>query len=137
MATRVNVHRRVDSGSVSTLEADLEKVRQLARLLDAQFEIGGVKVGWDSIIGLVPVVGDVVTAAIATYPILIARKHNLPKHVIVRMSANVALDWAVGAVPVVGDLFDVAFKGNLRNLAILERAVEKVRERERRGGGGV
>ena len=107
------------------LDADLERVRRLASIMDAQFEIAGVKVGWDAIIGLVPVVGDVATAAIALYPLHIAHKHKLGRWLQTRMAANVALDWAIGAVPLIGDVFDVAFKANLRNLALLERAAKK------------
>lgn len=37
------------------------------------------------------------------------------------MAANIAIDTIVGAVPIIGDLFDAGWKGNQRNLAILER----------------
>lgn len=111
--------------SAPDLEADVERVRKLAQLMDAQFEIAGIKLGWDAIIGLVPVVGDLASAAIAAYPIHIARKHKLGRLLQTRMAANVLLDWAIGAVPVIGDVFDVAFKANLKNLALLEKAAEK------------
>lgn len=109
------------------LERDIERVRTMARAMDAQFEVAGVRFGWDSIIGLVPVAGDLATALIGIYPILIARKHNLSKLTRWRMAANFALDMAVGAVPLAGDVFDVAFKANLKNLALLEREAEKAR----------
>jgi hypothetical protein len=129
-AIPVNVQRArqgLGTGFVSPpdLQADVERVRALAKLMDASFEIAGVKVGWDSIIGLVPVLGDVATAAIAMYPIHIARKHKLSKLLQARMAANVLIDWAIGSVPVIGDLFDVAFKANLKNLALLEAAAAK------------
>ncbi len=112
------------------LDADLEKVRRLAKLLDAEFEIGGVKYGWDAIIGLVPVVGDLAMAVVGVYPIIIARKHKLGRVVQTRMAMNLLLDWAVGEIPLVGDAFDVAFKANLKNLKLLEKAAQK-----QRGGG--
>ena len=107
------------------LEADIQRVRVLAKLLDAQFQIGGYRFGWDAIIGLVPVVGDIATAAIGLYPIHIARKHKLGRLLEARMSANLLLDWAVGAIPIIGDVFDVAFKANLKNLALLDRAASQ------------
>jgi hypothetical protein len=115
----VNVSRRVED----ELEADVAKVRRVATLLDAQFQILGRKVGWDAIVGLVPVVGDIAMAVVGAYPIYVARKHNLGKRLQVRMAANLLVDWAVGEIPVLGDLFDAAFKANLKNADLLERAV--------------
>jgi hypothetical protein len=109
------------------LEADIERVRRLATVLDAQFEIAGYRFGWDAIIGLVPVVGDLATAVVGAYPIVIARKHGLGKFVQTRMAMNLLVDWAVGEIPLAGDLFDAAFKANLKNLALLEKAAEKRR----------
>src|SRR5215213_5004337 len=104
----VEAHRAGTQPRPGELERDIERVRALARAMDAQFEIGGIKIGWDSIIGLVPVAGDIMTALIGLYPILIARKHNLSKITRTRMAANVVLDWAVGSIPLAGDVFDVA-----------------------------
>src|SRR5689334_13344386 len=112
-AMPVNVKvARVD-GSQESLEADLEKVRRFARLLDSQFEIAGVKYGWDAIVGLIPVLGDVIMALVGVYPILIARKHRLGRWVEMRMAMNLLIDWGVGEIPLLGDAFDVAFKANL------------------------
>lgn len=123
----VEAHRAGMLRRPGELKRDIERVRALARAMDAQFEVAGVKFGWDSIIGLVPVAGDVATALIGAYPILIARKHNLSRVTRWRMAANFALDLAVGAVPLAGDVFDLAFKSNLKNLALLEREAEKLR----------
>jgi len=112
------------------LEADLRRARVLAKLMDGQFEVAGVKFGLDAIIGLVPAVGDTITAAIALYPLYLARKHDLGKVVLTRMAINVGADWLTGLVPVIGDVADVAFKANLKNLALLEKAAEA----RRRGG---
>ena len=109
------------------LNADLERVRTLANLMDSQFEIAGFKLGWDAIIGLVPVVGDAVSAAIAIYPIHVAHKHKLGKTVQLRMVGNVAIDWVVGLIPLIGDIFDVGFKANLKNAKLLEKAASKRR----------
>ena len=109
------------------LERDIERVRMIAKAMDAQFEVAGIRFGWDSIVGLIPVAGDLATAVVGVYPILIAKKHNLSKVTRLRMAMNFALDLALGAVPVVGDVFDVAYKANLKNLALLEREAEKLR----------
>ena len=126
----VNAYRAGTQPKPGDLEADLARVRQLAKLLDAQFEIGGIKFGLDAIVGLVPVVGDIATALIGTYPLYVARKHNLGKFVRARMVSNLLIDWAVGAVPLVGDVFDVGFKAHLKNAELLEKAVEKHRSKQ-------
>ena len=129
MSTTVTVeaHRVGTQPRPGELERDIERVRMVARAMDAQFEIGGVKFGWDSIIGLVPVAGDIASALVGLYPILIAKKHNLSKVTRLRMAANFAVDLALGAVPLAGDVFDVAYKANMKNLALLEREAEKLR----------
>jgi len=123
----VRVHRAGTLPKRGELEADLARVRQVAKLLDSQFEIAGVKFGWDSIVGLVPVVGDIAMALVGTYPLYIARKHNLSKFVRARMIGNLLVDWAVGSVPLVGDVFDVGFKAHLKNATLLEKAAEKAK----------
>jgi len=125
----VEAHRVGTQPRPGELERDIERVRMVARAMDAQFEIGGVKFGWDSIIGLVPVAGDIASALVGLYPILIAKKHNLSKVTRLRMAANFAVDLALGAVPLAGDVFDVAYKANMKNLALLEREAEKRRLR--------
>lgn len=128
----VNV-RRVDVPvDAPDLEKDLERVRLLSKWLDARFRVAGIPFGFDSLIGLIPVVGDTVTSIIASYPILLAQRHGLSKLVQARMAANVGLDWLVGLVPGVGDLFDIAYKANLKNLRLFEEAVEKKRQQELR-----
>ena len=72
----VQVHRAGTLPKPGELEADLARVQQVAKLLDAQFEIGGIKFGWDAILGLVPVAGDIVTTLIGIYPLYVARKQD-------------------------------------------------------------
>jgi hypothetical protein len=111
------------------LETDLRRARQIATLLDAQFEFAGIKFGMDAIVGLIPGVGDFVTTLIGAYPLYVARRHRLGRWVTARMAGNLALDFLLGAVPVLGDVADVAFKANLKNLQLLEKAAEKHRRR--------
>jgi hypothetical protein len=111
--------------SPAELEADILRVKAFAKLMDAQFEIGGVKVGVDTLIGLIPVVGDTISSLIALYPVSVAKKHGLGKIVRWRMMANIAADWAVGLIPFVGDVADIGLKSNLRNAKLLEEAAAR------------
>ncbi len=101
-------------------------MRTLARLLDSAVGVPGtgVRFGLDPVLGLIPGAGDVAGAALSGYMVLVARELGASKAVILRMLANVAVDTAVGTIPVLGDLFDVAWKSNTRNLALLEGVVD-------------
>ena len=111
----------------STLEADLLRARKIADLLDTKFEVAGVRFGLEAVLGLVPVVGDTIGALAGTYPIWIANRHKLGKGVQAKMAANLAVEWAGGLLPWVGDFFDVAYKANIRNYKLLEKAAAQGR----------
>jgi Domain of unknown function (DUF4112) len=97
----------------------------LATLLDTAFLLPGtnIRFGLDALIGLVPVIGDAVTTLISLYIVREARALGVSRFVIARMLANVAIDGMVGAVPFVGDMFDVAWRANRRNIALLRNAL--------------
>jgi len=103
------------------------RVVMLERLLERSFTIPGVNmpVGLDAIVGLVPVLGDIVTTAMGAYVVWEARNLGLPKWKLARMGANVLLDTAIGAIPVVGDAADLLFRSNSKNLKILTRHLDK------------
>jgi hypothetical protein len=105
--------------------AQLERLKALSRLLDSAFTIPGTqyRFGLDAIIGLVPGLGDAVSAVFSGYLVLQASRMGAPKSVVTRMIGNVAVDTLVGWIPLLGDLFDVAWKSNLRNMALLEEHV--------------
>ena len=128
-AIRVNVFRSQRSQRSQTepsdIHADLAKAAALAKLMDAQFQVGNIKLGADAVIGLIPIAGDAISFAIGMYPVYLARKHKLGKRVIGRMLLNLGADFVAGSVPLVGDVFDVAFKANLKNYALLNEAAEK------------
>jgi hypothetical protein len=83
------------------------------------------RIGLDAIAGLIPVVGDVITASMGAWLVWEARNLGMSKFQLVRMAGNVAMDTAVGAIPLLGDAFDFAFRSNSRNLRILKRYLDK------------
>lgn len=99
----------------------LARMHRLAHRLDGQWHIGPIRIGYDSVIGLVPVVGDVLTALIALSIINNARKLGVPFSLLIRMLLNVGAEMFVGQVPVFGDLLDVLWRANLRNVALVEK----------------
>lgn len=103
------------------------RIAALAHLLDSAIPIPGTnrRIGIDALLGLIPGVGDVVSAALSSYIIWEARQLGLPRWKIARMVGNLALDTTVGAVPLIGDLFDMAYKANQRNLRIVIEHLER------------
>ncbi|WP_230281861.1 DUF4112 domain-containing protein [Croceicoccus sp. Ery15] len=104
-----------------------QRVEMLERMLERSFRIPGINypVGLDAIAGLIPVVGDLITAAMGAYIVWEARNLGMPKWKIWHMGANVAFDTAVGAVPLVGDAFDLLFRSNTKNLKIIRKHLDK------------
>jgi len=99
----------------------IARLDALASLLDTAILIPGtnVRFGLDAVIGLVPGIGDAITTMLSLYIVKEARALGAPRHVILRMLGNVALDGVVGAVPLAGDLFDVMWRANRRNMKLL------------------
>lgn len=104
-------------------EARLANLRRLAWLIDGAFRLPFTRFrfGLNSLIGLTPGAGDAALAVISLHIVNEARLLGVPRPLLARMVRNVAIEAVAGAVPILGDLFDVAFKANLRNLAIIEQ----------------
>lgn len=102
---------------------ELEELERFAKLMDSQFSIPGtsIRFGLDSILGLIPGIGDTGTALITLYLVHKAGKYNLPPHVKRQMLWNTFIDWLIGLIPLVGDIFDIRWKANLRNVALLRK----------------
>lgn len=100
----------------------LARARRLATILDAAVRVPGtrIRVGLDALLGLVPGGGDVAGALLAGGVVLAAARLGAPASVLARMLGNLAVDALLGTVPLAGDLFDVAWKANLRNVRLLE-----------------
>lgn len=101
----------------------------LARLLDSRFSLFGIRFGLDSLIGLVPGIGDVATGAIGLYLIAKAAFEGAGFFTILRMLLNWLLDLILGAIPVLGDIFDIAFRSNAQNVRLLQKHLEKKAQR--------
>jgi hypothetical protein len=103
------------------------RLEALAAMLDTAFIVPGtnIRFGVDALIGLVPGIGDLITTGLSLYLVHEARQLGAPGHLIVRMLGNVALDGVVGAVPLVGDAFDVMWRSNRRNMALLRRWMQR------------
>ena len=112
-----------------TREQRLKRLDALAKLLDIAFILPGTKIryGFDGIIGLIPVVGDLIATALSLWLVREARALGAPWHVTARMLGNVAIQGVVGTVPVAGDAFDVLFRANMRNVRLLRRWMDKQR----------
>lgn len=102
---------------------DLDALRRWATLLDSAFRVPGTRIrfGLDAIVGLIPGLGDLSAPIFAAVLLATGFRMRLPAIVQARMVFNAGLDMLIGLVPLVGDLVDVAWKANLRNLALLER----------------
>lgn len=110
-----------------TREQRIARIEAIAKLLDVAFVLPGtnIRYGIDGLIGLIPVVGDIITTAISLWLVREARALGAPWYVTARMLGNVALDGVVGIVPFAGDAFDVMFRANMRNVRLLRRWLDK------------
>jgi hypothetical protein len=116
------------SAAVAALDTSrLERLRRLAVLLDDSIPVPGTdyRIGLDALLGLLPGAGDLAGGAFSLYILLQAARMGVPRPLLARMGWNLVVDVAVGAVPLLGDLFDAGFKANMRNLALLERHVDR------------
>ncbi len=95
--------------------------KTLTHLLDKNFKFLGFRFGLDPILGLVPILGDLVSLLLSLYIVWIGIQLRVPREIITRMISNVVFDFTLGLIPVVGDLADFLYKANSRNLDLLEK----------------
>jgi hypothetical protein len=105
----------------------MRRLEWLTTVLDDRYKVPGTKMrfGWDTLIGLVPVAGDGFTTAMSVYFMWEANRLGVSKWTLWRMLGNVGIDFVVGAVPLVGDLFDMAWRANRKNLALLKKELSR------------
>lgn len=122
--TSMQTHKSTSPPSATPTDVadEVSRLRKLCRVMDQAFQLPGTdfRLGLDSLIGLVPGVGDATSAIVSLYVIHRARKIGIRNRTTARMLGNVLVDTVIGTVPVVGDLFDAAWKANTRNLQLLE-----------------
>jgi hypothetical protein len=111
---------------VLSREGTLDRLAALAWFMDSAIAIPGTRrtVGADAFLSFVPGIGSLAGTGISLYLLAEALRHGAPAGKLARMGANVAVDTALGAVPLIGPFFDMAFKANTRNLAILREHLE-------------
>ncbi|HEX3558183.1 MAG TPA: DUF4112 domain-containing protein [Pyrinomonadaceae bacterium] len=116
--------------------AEVERsLEQLAYLMDGLFRVPGTgwRIGLDAIVGLIPGVGDFATTAVSLYILAAGVRYRVPKVTLLRMGANIAIDYLIGSVPVVGDIFDAAWKSNQMNVELLRQRAAVTPEELSRG----
>ena len=108
-------------------QAAVARLDALAKLFDTAFLLPGtnIRFGIESIMRLVPGIGDAAASALSLWLLYEAKRLDIPNDVFARMIANVAIEGIVGAVPIVGDLFDVGFRANRRNVNLLREHFER------------
>jgi hypothetical protein len=110
---------RLENGR--TVEEELRRLGALARVLDSRFSVMGLKFGVDSLLGLVPVAGDVATGIAGTYALFTAMRLKLHPMAVAHIGWNLLFDTAIGAIPILGDIFDFFFKSNTKNFKVIEK----------------
>ena len=114
-------------GTTTATQQSVARLEAVARLMDGAFVLPGttIRFGFDGIIGLIPVAGDMIAGLVSAYLIWEARQLGAPNWLIARMLANAFLDTTLGAIPLVGDAFDVLFRANMKNMGLLRRYLEQ------------
>jgi hypothetical protein len=94
----------------------------IVNVLDELFRVPGTRwrFGLDAILGLIPGAGDIATAVVGSYGLVVAFQNGAPASIQLRMLMNLLVDAAIGAIPIAGDLFDFAFKAHTRNQRLLQ-----------------
>ena len=119
MSLEIDPHEST-AHSIARLEA-------LARLMDGALVIAGTRIcfGLDSLIGVVPVAGDAIGGRISSYLIWAARRLEVPRWPLARMVAHTLIDTTLGSIPLLGDAFDVLYRPNMRNMALLRGHLQR------------
>ena len=108
-------------------EEKIAKLRRMADWMDSRFKIPGtdIRFGLDSLLGLIPGVGDTVTLASTAYLLGMAKSLGVPKHAVALMIWNAFIDWFIGLIPFLGDIFDIGWKANKKNVSIILKHMDE------------
>ena len=130
IADQAHLNVRLENGR--TVEEELRRLGVFSRMLDSQFSVLGVRFGVDSLLGLVPVAGDVATGIAGTYALFTAIRLKLHPIAMVHIGWNLLFDTVIGAIPVLGDIFDFFFKSNTKNFKVIEKHLTRKAQRHAR-----
>jgi hypothetical protein len=125
MPRTITMSRKPGTTSSYSAEPSTRELDQLAHWLDTRFSVFGIRFGLDSIMGLVPGVGDLASLGVSTYLIGQGYRLGARKRTLARMGLNVAGDTIFGSIPVLGTLIDVVWKANRANMRLLKRDLER------------
>lgn len=112
--------------NLSDKEKHLNIARKISTFLDTKFTIWKFKFGLDPILGLVPGIGDIITATLSFYIVFVAVLLRISVLRIIQMIFYILIDFVIGGIPILGDMLDFAIKPNIKNMAILEKEVASV-----------
>lgn len=123
-----NIDKRLRAMSKEDRQKLIARLRKIAFLFDDAVQIPGTKItlGWDAVLGLIPIVGDTATTAVSAYFLWEAHRLGASRWTMTKMVGNVAIDFLVGLVPLVGDMADIGFRANRRNMKLLEKELDKL-----------
>jgi hypothetical protein len=130
IADHVLLNVRLENGR--TVEEELRRLGVFSRMLDSQFSVMGVRFGVDSLLGLIPVAGDIATGIAGTYALATAIRLKLHPIAMVHIGWNLLFDTVIGAIPIVGDIFDFFFKSNTKNFKVIEKHMTRKAQRHAR-----
>lgn len=111
------------------LQSEVLHLKKIAKAMDSQFKLpGGFSIGWDGIIGFIPGLGDLIANSVSFYILYKAAVMGCGPSVIIRMGFNILLDNLFDIIPVLGNFFDIFWKANNKNIALIERYVANPRQ---------
>lgn len=119
-----NIEKRsffgLDKRERSRVEIE-QSLDDLSFYLDGLFKIPGTgwRFGLDSLIGLIPNIGDTLTFLPSMYILFAGVRYGVPKITLLRMALNIGVDYVVGAIPFLGDAFDFVWKANKQNMELI------------------
>lgn len=110
---------------------ELKGMDYIARWMDAKFRLPGTnfRFGLDSLLGLIPGVGDLSTFLVSGYLVLLMARNGASGYVLARMILNIVVDGALGAIPIIGDAFDFVHKANMKNMRLMQQYYVEGRHR--------
>ena len=123
----------MDEEIIERNEEKLLRLKLLSERLDELTKIPGTnqKIGIDAIIGLIPILGDLIGAVFSTYIMYSGIKMGVSSKVVTKMAANIGIEFIIGSFPIIGDIFDILWKANKRNVELIEEATIENQENYR------